>query len=107
MTHSRLKVDFGVWCTVRKVSMLILTIGFGVALSAVYIPIIRQRLALQGAIEKERRELRKKRELNGLYLEEISDLKSNSEAVEHLIREKSRLIKTDETVYRFESSSKR
>ncbi len=105
MAYGRLEADFGVWGTIKKVSVVILVLAGVAATAAFYVPTINQAKSLQREIEDKRLALKKQQELHRKYSEEIQALRHDPEAVERAIRENLHLAKPDETIYRFESSS--
>lgn len=103
MPYDKLRVDFGVWGTIKKIAVMLVVICALGGLASWYIPILKQTTALQKEIEAKREAIRKQEELHQKYTEEIVALRTDPETVEHAVREKMGLAKSNETIYRFES----
>ncbi len=103
MACDKLEVDFGVWGTIKKIAVTFAILGLLACLALWYIPILNQTIALQKEIDLKREALRKQQELQQKYTEEIVALRTDSETVEHAVREKLGLVKPNETIYHFES----
>ncbi len=103
MADSRLEVDYGVWSALRKVAVAAIVLAGITGLALLYVPILRQRAALEKEIEFKNAALRKGQDLNQRYNEEILELKTDPEAVERAVRETLKFAKPEETIYYFES----
>ena len=106
MSSNRIQVDFGIWGTVRNLAVAVLSLTILAGLAVWYIPVIRQTTALQREIEIKRQELRKQQELNQKYAEEARLLHIDAETIERTSRQKLGLVKSDETIFRFEEPKK-
>ena len=102
---NRLEVDFGVWGTIRKVAIVLITLGILSALAAWYIPTLKKISALEKEIELKRVKLKEQEALHRKYEDEIIALKTDPEAVEREARKQLRLAKPEETIYSFESKT--
>lgn len=104
MRDERLHVDYGVWGTINRVAWTLLILCVSGAIFVFwYAPAIRQSKALQREIEIKREALKQQEALKLKYDEELKALRSDPEAVERAVRERLKLVKPNETIYRVES----
>ena len=102
MAYGRLEVDFGVWGTIRKIALVVLVVGMFAGMVLLYIPVLRQNQRLQREIDLKREALNRQQQLQQQYMEQITALKTDPEAVERAVREKLGLARPNETIYHFE-----
>lgn len=107
MAYGRLEVDFGVWGTIRKIALVVLGIGMFAGMVLWYIPALRQNQRLQREIEIKREALKRQQQQQQDYMEQITALKTDPEAVERAVREKLGLAKPNETLYHFEPNQRK
>jgi cell division protein FtsB len=105
MASRRLEVDYGVQEKVRKLFVALFVVSMVVILGSCYEPNLKKMRNLQAEVEKKRAVLRAQQELQRRYQEELLALRHDPEAVERAVREKFRLAKPDETIYRFDPAA--
>lgn len=102
MSDKRMAVDFGVWGTVRSVAVGVVVLTIMGAMGVFCIPVLREGSKLRHDIEIKRTALKKQQELHERYNREITDLKTDPEAVIRALREKSKYVKPGEDIYHFD-----
>ena len=100
----RHRVGYGASAKVRKLSVLLIVVSALILLGSLYQPAIRKMWSLQAEKEAKQKALHEQQVLRRRYEEELHALRHDPEAVERAVRQKFRLIKPEETIYRFEPS---
>jgi cell division protein FtsB len=102
MASRRLEVNYGVQEKVRKLFVGLFVVSVVILLGSFYEPTLKKMRNLQAEVEAKRKALRAQEELHRRYQEELLALRHDPEAVERAVREKFRLARPEETIYRFD-----
>ena len=98
-----MKADDGFWNKLTRLVIALLLVAGLLGIAVWYLPLIRQNERMGHEVQRLDNELRKEGEIRKQLDSSISALRSDSNAVARLVREKMGYAKPGETVFRFEN----
>ncbi|MCC7519566.1 MAG: septum formation initiator family protein [Verrucomicrobiae bacterium] len=105
MAFRRLEVDYGFPEKIRKFFVGLVVVSLMLILGSCYEPTFKKMRNLQVEVEAKKKALAVQQGLHRRYQDRLAALRHDPEAVEREVREKFRLAKPEETIYRFDPAS--
>ncbi len=102
MAYRRLEVDYGIQEKIRKLCVGLFFLSLSVVLILWYQPSLKKMRNFEQKVEAQKKELAALTALHRCYQEQLTALRHDPEAIEREARQKLRVVKPEETIYRFE-----
>lgn len=104
MAYRRHEVDYGIQEKFRKLCVALFFISLLIFLGVCYQPSLKKMRNFEQKVEAQKKELETLKARHRGFQEALTALRHDPEAIEREARQKLRVVRPEETIYRFETS---